>query len=93
MRNFIQFNNRRFAIVNAGNYLNVSEYPILVDYLIISGNIKVEIGELLDSYKPKMIIFDSSNSRYRSDKWIAECAQFNIPCYSVLKSGAFEVSI
>ena len=90
---FIQFYDKRFALVDEKNYRNTTDDPVYVDYLIISGNIKAEIGELLDSFKPKMIIIDSSNSLRKSEKWIKECAELNIPCYSVVKSGAFDISI
>ncbi|MFA4853544.1 MAG: ComEC/Rec2 family competence protein, partial [Bacteroidales bacterium] len=90
---FIQFYDKRFALVDEKNYRNTTDNPVPVDYLIISGNIKAEIGELLDCYKPKIIIIDSSNSLWKSEKWIKECAELNIPCYSVLISGAFEISI
>jgi competence protein ComEC len=90
---FIQFCNKRFAFADKNNFRNTSDNPVPVDYLIISDNIKVEIGELLDCYKPKMVIIDSSNSLWKSEKWIKECAELKVPCYSVLKLGALNVSI
>jgi len=92
-KNFIQFYNKRFVVVNKSNYNIISDYKVAVDYLIISGNIYIEVGELLDSYKPKLIIIDSSNSLKKTEKWIQECAELKIPCFSVLKSGAYEVNI
>ncbi|NTW32766.1 MAG: ComEC family competence protein [Bacteroidetes bacterium] len=92
-KNFIQFFNKRFVIVNKTNYSIISNHKVAVDYLIISGNIYTEVGELLDSYNPKLIIIDSSNSLKKTEKWIQECAELKIPCFSVLKSGAYEVNI
>jgi len=92
-RNFIQFYNKRIVMVDRSDYTVKSASPIDIDYLIISGNIKTKISKLLESYNPKMIIIDSSNSLYRSEKWINECAELKIPYYSVLKSGAFEIDI
>ena len=91
--NFIQFYNKRLVIINKNNYNIISSSKINVDYLIISENIYKEIGELLDSYIPKLIIIDSSNSLKKTEKWIQECIELKIPYYAVLKSGAFQVNI
>jgi competence protein ComEC len=91
-RNFIQFYEKKIAIAGSSEKI-VAGSPIVVDYLVITGNVKMKIKDLLMTYKPEMIIIDSSNSEYRSDKWMDECKELNIPCYSVLRSGAFEVSI
>lgn len=90
---FIQFYDKRLVIINNDNYRFVSANPIKVDYMIISGNIRTDIAGLLDSYKPGKIIIDSSNSLRKAKQWTDECEKLNIPCYSVLNSGAFEVSI
>jgi len=91
--NFIQFYDKRLAIVNSENCKFTSDNPIKVDYLILCGNIEVEIGELLDSYKPDEIIFDSSNSMWKIKKWKKECEEVKIPHYSVLDSGAFQLEL
>jgi competence protein ComEC len=92
-RNLLQVFDKRLAIVNSFNYYAKSDHPLNVDYLIISGNIKTEIGELLETYKPRMIIFDSSNSLWKTEKWIKQCSELNVPCYSVQRSGAFVLSL
>jgi len=91
--NLIQFYNKKLAVIDASNFLFKSDMPIKVDYLILSGNSKANISELLETYNPGMIIIDSSNSKWKTSKWMAECAALNQPCYSVLKSGAFEADL
>jgi len=91
--NVVQFYDKKLAIINSGIYLTSPAMPVKVDYLVISGNPKIEIGELLETYTPRMIIIDSSNSLRRSLNLMNECAALNVPCYSVLKSGAFEVDL
>ncbi|MFH0866282.1 MAG: ComEC/Rec2 family competence protein [Bacteroidota bacterium] len=88
-QNIIQFFDKRLAFVNENNFRNVSDKTLQLDYLVISGNIRADIDELLDSYHPKLIIIDSSNSNWRTEKWVKECDALNMPCYSVLKSGAY----
>ncbi|MGD0711216.1 MAG: ComEC/Rec2 family competence protein [Bacteroidales bacterium] len=91
--NLLQFFDKRMAIVNESNCYEKSDYPLNVDYLLVTGNIKSGIAELLNTYKPAMIIFDSSNSSWKTEKWINECSDLNIPYYSVQQSGAFELSL
>jgi competence protein ComEC len=91
--NFIQFYDKRLALINSENCKFTFEIPIKVDYLILCGNSKVEIGELLDSYKPDEIIFDSSNSLWKIKKWKKECEELDVPYYSVTDSGAFQLEL
>jgi competence protein ComEC len=92
-KSFIFFNGKRIAIVNKNNSRVRSAKPIMLDYLIISGNAKVQLDDLIKSYKPGMIIIDSSNSEWRTEKWEKECAKLKIPYYSVKDSGALIISI
>jgi len=89
--NFIQFYDKKLAIINSTNSKLTSDIPIKVDYLILCGNSKVEIGELLDSYNPDEIIFDASNSVWKIKKWKKECDELKVPYYSVADSGAFQI--
>jgi competence protein ComEC len=91
--NIIQFYDKRLGFVDDRNFRYATDAPIAVDYLVISGNIKADIEELLESYQPKMIIFDSSNSLKKTEKWSEECEALNVPYYAVLKSGAFDEAL
>ena len=88
-RNFIQFYQKRIAWIAQDVNNLTSNSPIAVDYLIISGNINSKISDILNLYKPKIVIVDSSNSRWKSEKWEKECKEYNIPYFLVTKSGAY----
>jgi len=88
-RNIIQFYKKRIAWVIKDEKYLTSKTPINVDYLVISGNINTKIADVLNLYKPKMIVLDLSNAWWKLEKWEKECNEFNIPCYSIAKSGAF----
>ncbi|MCW3085394.1 MAG: ComEC/Rec2-related protein [Bacteroidetes bacterium] len=89
--NAIQFNNKRMAIINAALEESGEQaiIPIEVDYLLISGNPTLKMEEALKRYRPKKIIFDSSNSLYHVTKWKTECMALSQKYYSVMDSGAF----
>ena len=73
----------------------IPEYPVSrennlkLDYLIISGNPKLKIEKLKHFFDFNTLIFDSSNSSFRCEKWERECKKNNIPFYNVCQQGAF----
>ncbi len=95
--NFIQFYEKRMAIINRSNVFSemnkIIIKPIEVDYLIVSGNPKVKIEDVLELYNAKEIVFDSSNSLYHVNKWKTECVKLNQPFYSVSDMGALVVDL
>jgi competence protein ComEC len=95
--NFIQFFDKRMVILNekgtVDNKVMASLNPLAVDYLIVSKSPHIQMKEILKQYKPKVLIFDSSNSEYLITKWKSECMQLNQPYYSVMDSGALVVNL
>ena len=61
----------------------------LVDIIILSGDADITIGELQKMVVCNEIVFDSSNSAGKINKWKAECENAGIPFYSVAEKGAF----
>lgn len=64
-----------------------------IDFLIVSKNPKLKMKELIELFHPREIIFDSSNSISKVNKWKKECVELNCNYYSVIDSGAFEIDI
>ena len=91
--NFIQFYDKRIAVLNNELNSEVAVTTLKLDYLILSNNAKMSIAEIQKLYKAKTIIFDSSNSDYHVNKWKKDCIRLNQSYYSVSDSGAFVTSI
>ncbi|MCW3070220.1 MAG: ComEC/Rec2-related protein [Bacteroidetes bacterium] len=92
--NCIQFNEKKVVIVRGREEMDKKwKQPLKVDFLIVSKNLKMDIAELLKNYDPEQIIFDSSNSNYRLEKWKKECIAMSRNYYSVKDSGAFEADL
>jgi len=95
--NFIQFYEKRMAMVNSGGIIKnknlLSLKPLVLDYLIISNNPHLHISEIGKQYDSKIIVFDSSNSEYNVSKWKTECSKLNQSYYSVMDSGALVVNL
>ena len=87
--NFIQYGNKRIAMINKANANLISSEKIRVDYLILTENAKVSISDMVKQYNARLIIFDSSNSRWYVEKWKKECQSQKCSFYSVIDQGAF----
>jgi competence protein ComEC len=72
---------------------HIHSKPLTLDYLVIAGNPKCKMKDILREYLPRMIIIDASNSRYKAEKWVQQCSVLGIPCWSVPHSGAYVVEL
>lgn len=92
-KGFIQFFDKKIALVNESNKNLISNKKIAVDLVIISGNIQTDLSKLLKQYNCKKVIFDASNSKWKIKKWVEECKKLNIDYHSVPHSGAFVLQL
>jgi competence protein ComEC len=60
-----------------------------VDYIIISKNPKIIIGDLANAFNCSLYIFDASNSLWKIGKWKKGCEELHLRFYSVPEQGAF----
>ena len=65
--------------------------PLSLDYLIVSGNVKMTVQEIKQIFHAKMLIFDSSNSDSKIGKWKEECTALDQEYYAVKDEGALEL--
>lgn len=91
--NFIQFYDKKIALIKTKNQATNKNNVITLDYLIISNNANVRINDIAKQYHSKLIVFDSSNSFYKIKKWKSECEKLNQKYYSVIDSGALTINI
>lgn len=63
-----------------------------VDYIIISNNAVKDLSALMKVHA-KEIILDSSNAFYWADKMLVESEKLNLEIFSVLHSGAFDLTL
>lgn len=66
---------------------------IRVDYVVVSNNAIRTLGGLDKLFLYGVLIIDSSNSRYQSQKLAAEAKAANVPCHAVLTQGAFQITL
>ncbi len=94
--NFIQANNKRILIITPANLKMIKKLKyssLYLDYLIISGDVKVKLKDLFKYFKISAFIIDSSNSKLKSDAWMKEAQELSIRCFDVKKTGALEFQL
>ncbi len=62
---------------------------IPVDWLIVTGKAKPDIGKVTEWFKPDLLILDSSVRNYQADRWFAECTGQGISMLDSLQAGRF----
>jgi competence protein ComEC len=84
---FMEYCGKRFMILDRP--LKGIRKKMNVDYLIISGNPKLKLEEVVMQIGAGEIIFDPTNSITRVKAWTKEAHFLGIKTYSVSVSGAF----
>lgn len=94
--NCIQFYNKRLVLINKEFQIKSdfkNSKPLKIDYLILSNNTTISIDKLKTLYDPQLIVFDSSNSKYKINSWKEHCKKMKQPYYSVVESGTFTINL
>ena len=91
--NLLQFYDKRLVLIKESLPRNWRAKKMKVDYAILSKNVKLNIADLLTIYDVGYIIIDSSNSLWKTKKWLEEAEELGVDCYSVSEFGAFQVDV
>jgi competence protein ComEC len=86
--NYIAFGGKKIVIVDQ-KIKNNSNLNFGVDYLILSGNPRSDLNDILKYFRPRIVIFDASNAPVKVKEWMKEAHLLGVHCYSVSISGAF----
>ena len=91
--NLMQFAGKRLAIFTRNMPpQNAGSQPIVTDVAILTQNVNVSIPQIIESYRPGMIVMDASSSQARIDRWEKECEEAGVKCHRVDRDGAFVLS-
>lgn len=87
---YLQFHDKRLVILDQ-QPPQIEGERLMVDYLLIRKNPRLQLEKVSAAIDAKYIIFDASNSIYRIQKWMKTCEDLGLNCYDVQASGAFVV--
>lgn len=89
-QNFIQFQGEKMFVIDDENQLNHS-FSIKTDYVLVQNNPYIQINKIKDTFQPKIIIFDASNSRKAVNVWKRQCEEIDLTYHDVNEKGAWTV--
>ena len=89
---FVQFGTKRIAWL----YEELPDYkgsPLKVDYVLLSQNPRISIGQISQYYDFGLLIIDSSNRSWNTKRWIKESKELSINYHDVNSQGAFILNL
>ncbi len=72
----------------SGKPYEVTGNSIEVDYLLLTGNKKIDLVKVAQSIRPSLVIFDASNSAGKIAQWKRDCEELHLRCFSIRDNGA-----
>jgi len=89
--------NSNFAYWHNGKKILVIHNPVKLgvntDLVVIGGNPGGKITDLITGMMPDLIVFDSSNARWKIRAWTKQCQELGLACFSVPDEGAFVMNL
>ena len=86
---FYLFAGKRIAIVDSLLNTDAHSGRINIDVLTVTASYKASLIQLVDLFKPKLVILDGSVKQYNVRRLLAEAVKQNVNCYDVMQSGAY----
>jgi competence protein ComEC len=85
---FIGFNRKIIYLSAKQNHI-YSSIKINADIIVVAHNSIYAVKDIVKNYTFNLLIFDSSNSNYKVDKWMKQASELGLNAYSTNTSGAF----
>lgn len=89
---FVQFYDKSFLIVGKDGLPASPAQKTHVNYLLLSHNARLKLPELPTNLLFDTLIIDQSNSYRKTNEWIEQCTQLNIPYHNMREQGAWTIS-
>lgn len=90
LKNFYQSEGLRILIIDRkANYSKIDFDP---QYLILRNNPQINLEHILNTFSPKQIIADGSNSPWTIERWKKTCKEKDFNFYATYDRGALKIS-
>ncbi len=98
MENFVRkndmiaFGDKRLLIIHSNGQAKLYKHmpqSVKPDYLLISGNPRLDMQALLEIVKPAFVILDASNSAWNTARWEEACRVAGVDVWNVNEKGAY----
>ena len=91
--NFFIYGNTRVLLVDKNLRPFTATQKLKTDIIIISGNPRLYIKDLLAVTECKQVVIDGTNPIWKLNQWKKDCAAVGIACHSVSINGAFVMNL
>ncbi len=91
--NFFTYGSTRILLVDENLLISSATHKLKIDIIIVTGNPRLHIKDLLAFTECKQVVFDGSNPTWKVNQWKKECAAVGIACHSVSINGAFVMNL
>lgn len=91
--NAIHFKRQKILFINSSLKKDMGHDKLNVDVVVLSGNPRLYISDLLAMVNPRQIVIDGSVPASKVRYWIKDCRALKIPCHHVSAEGAFVMSL
>ncbi|MBA4197052.1 MAG: hypothetical protein C0459_05790 [Chitinophaga sp.] len=89
----IQVNDKSFLIIDNNRFFKKLQQKIKVNAVIISGNPKLYLNDMIKYFDCEIIIADATNPLWKINKWKKDAEQLHLSLHSVPDDGAFEMNL
>lgn len=90
---FFQCGGKRIAVINSAIKMDTSAANTEIDLLIISGNPRLYITDMVKRIGIKQVVIDGTASPWKLRYWKEDCDALRIPCHPVSEKGAFIMNL
>jgi competence protein ComEC len=91
--NALIFHNKKVIRINQSLQKSVETALLSADLVILSGNPRLYISDLVKMVKPSQIVIDGSVPAWKARYWVRDCDSLQIACHNVATSGAFVMNL
>lgn len=92
-KNTALFHNKKILHINTAVAFQDPANNIHADIVVLSGNPRLYISDLLKTVTPGKIVISSSVPSWKAAYWKKDCDSLNIPYHSVAENGAFVMTL
>jgi competence protein ComEC len=91
--NLIIYRGKRIMRINETSRFSAATSRIPIDLLLISGNPRLYINKIAETFTIKQVVFDGSCPAWKINYWKKDCDSLHIPAYDVNEKGAFVMNL
>jgi competence protein ComEC len=92
-RGFLLAGGKRIAFVSGNSQMPEGDGQILVDYVVIRANSRLNADKLVAAFPGAVFVIDASSSFRRMQKWKEDFEKLKVPFHSVMDEGALVVKL